>query len=175
MAPVRVCFVCMGNICRSPMAAAMARDLLAAARLAEQVSVESAGTGGWHEGEPADEGKVGSVAMVKVGGLSGIKVVGSADEVWDVDWVAVEEDRESQRVKSCDGYQKVKGNVDVTQVDSLVKIFDRRTGKKIAEQTFQPKDECPSFAMVSKDNKAKAYVIDTDIEPWVRDTLDKQK
>lgn len=46
--------VCLGNICRSPMAAAVLRHKVAAAGLASQVSVESTGTGGWHVGEPAD-------------------------------------------------------------------------------------------------------------------------
>jgi protein-tyrosine phosphatase len=50
----RVCFVCMGNICRSPMAATVLSALLADAGLADRVSVESAGTGGWHAGDPAD-------------------------------------------------------------------------------------------------------------------------
>lgn len=50
----RVCMVCLGNICRSPMAAAVLRAKLAEAGLADHVVVESAGTGGWHVGDPAD-------------------------------------------------------------------------------------------------------------------------
>lgn len=46
--------VCLGNICRSPMAAAVLRHKVASAGLAAAVSVESTGTGGWHIGEPAD-------------------------------------------------------------------------------------------------------------------------
>ncbi|MBB0232600.1 hypothetical protein FOE67_24730, partial [Streptomyces calidiresistens] len=53
-APVRVCFVCTGNICRSPMAAAVLRRRLAEEGLAGRVAVESAGTDGWHAGDPAD-------------------------------------------------------------------------------------------------------------------------
>jgi len=52
---VRISFVCTGNICRSPMAAVVARAHLARAGLADRVVVTSAGTGGWHVGEPADE------------------------------------------------------------------------------------------------------------------------
>ncbi|MBF8190499.1 low molecular weight phosphotyrosine protein phosphatase [Nonomuraea sp. K274] len=51
----RVCLVCMGNICRSPMAEAVLRRTLADRGLAGQVTVESAGTGGWHAGDPMDE------------------------------------------------------------------------------------------------------------------------
>lgn len=51
---VRVCFVCLGNICRSPTAEAVMRNLLAKEGLTDRVHVESAGTGSWHIGEPAD-------------------------------------------------------------------------------------------------------------------------
>ena len=50
----RVCMVCLGNICRSPMAAAVLRAKIAEAGLADDIVVESAGTGGWHVGDPAD-------------------------------------------------------------------------------------------------------------------------
>ncbi|MFG3662259.1 low molecular weight protein-tyrosine-phosphatase [Streptomyces sp. NPDC047706] len=50
----RICFVCTGNICRSPMAKSVFRARLAEAGLDGLVEVDSAGTGGWHEGEPAD-------------------------------------------------------------------------------------------------------------------------
>jgi protein-tyrosine phosphatase len=50
--PTRVLFVCMGNICRSPLAEAAFRE--EAARLGIDVEADSAGTGGWHAGEPPD-------------------------------------------------------------------------------------------------------------------------
>jgi protein-tyrosine phosphatase len=51
---VRICFVCLGNICRSPTAEATMRFLLEEAQLAAHVEVDSAGTGAWHVGEPPD-------------------------------------------------------------------------------------------------------------------------
>ncbi len=51
----RICMVCLGNICRSPMAAAVLRHKLAAAGLGDEVVVESAGTGDWHVGQGADK------------------------------------------------------------------------------------------------------------------------
>ncbi|MFH9012914.1 low molecular weight protein-tyrosine-phosphatase [Streptomyces sp. NPDC017943] len=50
----RVCFVCTGNICRSPMAEIVFRARVAEAGLEGEVVVDSAGTGGWHEGDAAD-------------------------------------------------------------------------------------------------------------------------
>jgi protein-tyrosine phosphatase len=52
--PYRISFVCLGNICRSPMAAVILTDLVDAAGLSAKVSVSSSGTGGWHVGEPMD-------------------------------------------------------------------------------------------------------------------------
>src|SRR5579875_769888 len=51
---MRLLFVCMGNICRSPTAEGMMRHVLLEAGLDSRVEVESAGTGAWHLGEPAD-------------------------------------------------------------------------------------------------------------------------
>jgi protein-tyrosine phosphatase len=51
---MHVSFVCTGNICRSPMAALVFREWLSREGLSSQVQVSSAGTGGWHAGDPAD-------------------------------------------------------------------------------------------------------------------------
>jgi len=51
---VRICFVCLGNICRSPTAEAVMRGLLRREGLHEHVEIDSAGTGAWHVGEPPD-------------------------------------------------------------------------------------------------------------------------
>jgi protein-tyrosine phosphatase len=50
---MRILFVCMGNICRSPTAEGVMRRLIEEAGL--DIEVDSAGTGGWHAGEPPDE------------------------------------------------------------------------------------------------------------------------
>jgi len=52
--PIRVLFVCMGNICRSPSAEAVFRAQLQAHGLSHRCEVDSAGTHGYHIGEPPD-------------------------------------------------------------------------------------------------------------------------
>lgn len=54
-APYKLALVCLGNICRSPMAHIVLEEKLAAAGLARRVSVHSFGTGNWHLGEPMDQ------------------------------------------------------------------------------------------------------------------------
>ena len=51
MADYRICVICSGNICRSPMGEVILRQLLDEAGLGDRVEVDSAGTGGWHAGD----------------------------------------------------------------------------------------------------------------------------
>lgn len=51
-----ILFVCLGNICRSPMAEAVMRDLIRKEGLSDRIQVDSAGTGDWHIGCPPHEG-----------------------------------------------------------------------------------------------------------------------
>ena len=50
----KLLFVCLGNICRSPAAEGMFMHLLKQRGLSDRFVVDSAGTGGWHVGNPAD-------------------------------------------------------------------------------------------------------------------------
>lgn len=67
-ATYRLCFVCSGNICRSPMAAVVMRRLLDDEGLGDVVQVDSAGTGAWHEDEQADSR---AVDALRDGGYDG--------------------------------------------------------------------------------------------------------
>lgn len=53
---IRVLFVCLGNICRSPMAEAVMRDLVKKEHLEDKIEVDSAATSSWHIGEPPHRG-----------------------------------------------------------------------------------------------------------------------
>ncbi|WP_276307317.1 low molecular weight protein-tyrosine-phosphatase [Amycolatopsis antarctica] len=59
--PPHVCFVCTGNICRSPMAARVFAEHVRRAGLAGSVRITSAGMGHWHVGDPADPRAVASL------------------------------------------------------------------------------------------------------------------
>jgi protein-tyrosine phosphatase len=53
--PIRICFVCSGNICRSPTAEVVFAELVRRAGRAAEFVVDSAGIGGWHVGAGIDE------------------------------------------------------------------------------------------------------------------------
>jgi protein-tyrosine phosphatase len=70
MSKPSVLFVCLGNICRSPLAEAAFRA--EAERLALEVEVDSAGTGDWHRGEPPDRRAI-AVASRQGVDISGLR------------------------------------------------------------------------------------------------------
>jgi protein-tyrosine phosphatase len=49
-----ILFVCLGNICRSPMAEGVFRQVIADAGMSDRFQVDSSGTGSWHVGRPPD-------------------------------------------------------------------------------------------------------------------------
>ncbi len=53
---IKVLFICMGNICRSPMAEAVFRHKVTEAGLGDRFEIRSAGTGDWHAGQPPHRG-----------------------------------------------------------------------------------------------------------------------
>ena len=63
---MRILFVCLGNICRSPTAEGVMRHKLREAGLGDDVDVESAGTGGWHVGHPPDERATAAAALREI-------------------------------------------------------------------------------------------------------------
>ena len=72
---MRVLFVCLGNICRSPTALAATREALVAAGLDDRMELDSAGTGDWHVGNPPDE------RMRRAGRDVGLEIDGAARQV----------------------------------------------------------------------------------------------
>ena len=70
-----ILFVCMGNICRSPMAEAMFRHKAILRGVLDEFQIDSAGTGGWHAGDPPDE------RMQRSAQRNGVELGGAARQV----------------------------------------------------------------------------------------------
>lgn len=83
---VRVLFVCMGNICRSPMAEALFRHHVRQRGLEHHFLVDSAGTGSWHVGEPPHRGtqRVLDRHQVDWTGLEARQVSAAELQGWDM-------------------------------------------------------------------------------------------
>ena len=79
---MRILFVCLGNICRSPTAEAVMRSLVSEAGLDGEIEVESAGTGSWHLGDPPDPRAVAAAAE------RGVELAGGARQVDEADFAS---------------------------------------------------------------------------------------
>lgn len=85
--PLRLLVVCLGNICRSPMAEGALRARIDEARLGHRIAVDSVGTGGWHAGEPPDPRSIATAARHGVD-LSGLRARQlHARDYRDFDWL----------------------------------------------------------------------------------------
>lgn len=82
---INVLFVCLGNICRSPMAEALFRNLVQKEGLDSQIRVDSAGTSGWHVGSPPHKGTMDILKKYQVNaeGLSGRQLMKEDAENFD--------------------------------------------------------------------------------------------
>lgn len=79
---IRVLFVCLGNICRSPMAEAVFRDYVNKEGLGDKFFIDSAGLGGWHIGEGPHHG---TRKILKKYNISGEGLVARKIETADLD------------------------------------------------------------------------------------------
>ncbi len=86
--PIRVLFVCLGNICRSPLAEAVFRRTVADAGLTDRFEIDSAGTSGYHDGEPPD-GRAAETAARRGVTLSGASRRITAEDVAHHDYLIV--------------------------------------------------------------------------------------
>lgn len=82
----RILFICMGNICRSPLAEGFFRHACETAGVSDKFHIDSAGTGGWHVGDAPDPRSVKSAARygVDISAQNSRKLVGADFESFDL-------------------------------------------------------------------------------------------
>ena len=102
----KICFVCLGNIVRSPLAENIFRYLVSDAGLDDRYQLDSAGTGVWHVGEPPDR------RMRRVAASHGYKYAGIARQITradfdEFDWIiAMDSDNKTKLINLADTPEK---------------------------------------------------------------------
>lgn len=126
--PPRILFVCLGNICRSPLAEAAMRAAAIEAELA--VEVDSAGTGNWHIGQPPDPRAIATAARrgIDIGGLRARQVTRADFEAFDY-VVALDEKNLADlcRMRPADA---------TADLSLLLDHVDGRAGQAVADPYF---------------------------------------
>ena len=105
----RILFVCMGNICRSPTAEGVFRKLVTQRGVANKFEIDSAGTGEWHIGYPADH-RAQHAASTRNIDLSTHRArrVGADDMLYYHSIIAMDNDNQQQLLELADEAQQHK-------------------------------------------------------------------
>lgn len=97
--PTSVLFVCLGNICRSPLAEGVFRELVSGQGLEGEFYIDSAGTGAYHAGEAPDPRSV-AVAEVHDVRLAGLARQVTPRDLENFDWVVAMDDDNRRSLRS---------------------------------------------------------------------------
>lgn len=90
---IRILFLCLGNICRSPMAESVFRRMVENRGLSSQIEIDSAGLGDWHLGEPPHRGTLDILAKYGYSHEGLISRLITPDDIQSTDYiVAMDED-----------------------------------------------------------------------------------
>ncbi|USB32924.1 low molecular weight protein-tyrosine-phosphatase [Paenibacillus sp. YPG26] len=103
---VKVLFVCLGNICRSPMAEAMFKHLVKQEGLEGQFQIDSAGTGDWHIGNPPHQGTLDILKKYQVSseGLFARQI--TPEDMEQFDYIIAMDDSNIQNMYKISGKQE---------------------------------------------------------------------
>ena len=102
---VKVLFVCLGNICRSPMAEAIFRDMVEKEGLGEKILIDSAATSSWEHGNPVHSGTRKELAKIGIG-VEGMYSRILNDNDLDADYIVGMDDSNIENIKNLSQVEK---------------------------------------------------------------------
>lgn len=127
---IRVLFVCLGNICRSPMAEAVFRDLVKKEELSGKIEVDSSGTGDWHVGNEPHEGtrKILDEKKISYQGILARTV--QAKDWDDFDYIIAMDEQ------NIEGLRKIRDNDDTTVIRRLMDFVEQSDVKDVPDPYY---------------------------------------
>ncbi|MBO9542293.1 low molecular weight phosphotyrosine protein phosphatase [bacterium] len=108
---IKVIFVCLGNICRSPLGEGIFRHLVADAGLADRFEIDSAGTGNWHVGKPPHHGsqRVAKERGLDISGQRARQI--QIEDLDDYDYVVAMDSKNLTDIRDLDPLRKTSAQV----------------------------------------------------------------
>lgn len=127
---IRVLFVCLGNICRSPMAEAVFRDLVKKEELSGKIEVDSSGTGDWHVGNEPHKGtrKILDEKKISYQGILARTV--QAKDWDDFDYIIAMDEQ------NIEGLRKIRDNDDTTVIRRLMDFVEQSNVKDVPDPYY---------------------------------------
>ncbi|MEW8987901.1 MAG: low molecular weight protein-tyrosine-phosphatase [Bacillus sp. (in: firmicutes)] len=128
---IHVLFVCLGNICRSPMAEAVFRDLVKREGLKDKIIIDSAGTGDWHVGHPPHQGtrEVLSKNQISAEGIVARQI--NCDDLSKFDYIIAMDRNNEMDIIRLSGSEQNQSNI-----LKLLDLTDEHRGKDVPDPYY---------------------------------------
>ena len=127
---IKVLFVCLGNICRSPMAEAMFRDLVKREGLEHEILIDSAGTGDWHIGSPPHKGTKDILTKYEINAEGLLARQISVQDLQDFQYIVAMDESNVQNIKKL-----IQRDEDV-HIVRLLDYIDDQIGKDVPDPYY---------------------------------------
>lgn len=127
---IRVLFICLGNICRSPMAEAIFRDLVKKGGLQDRISCDSAGTGGWHKGNPPHQGTRNILKQNNIDDLGILARQVIKEDLESFDYIVAMDNSNISNLKALDKQLKT------SKVRLLLDYTEEHSGKEVPDPYY---------------------------------------